>query len=181
MVTPPKSIEVTRSFLPSDRVLPHERLLALEVRSQRIGFIVLQGTTRLLDWGVRTYGKQKSNAPSVGCSRVATLLDLYSPAVIVIRRRKTVRTPRRIISATVVRIAAEARRRSISCRFVTAKEVRHFFARYDVTTKHAIASLLAKWFPDLTWKLPRKRRAWESESYNAPLFDAAATAVAYLC
>jgi hypothetical protein len=162
-------------------MLPHERLLALEVRPQRIGFIVFQGTTRLLDWGVRTYGKRKSDAPSVGCARVATLLDLYSPAVMVIRRRRTSKTPRRLINATVARLAAEARRRSISCRFVTVKEVRHFFARYDRTTKHAIASRLAEWFPDLAWKLPRKRRAWESERYNMAVFDAAATAVAYLC
>jgi len=58
--------------------------------------------------------------------------------------------------------------------------VRRFFARYNGTTKHAIASLLAGWYPDLFWKLPRKRRIWQSESYNMAVFDAAATGVAYL-
>lgn len=161
-------------------MMPHKRLLALEVRPQRIGFVVLQDTTTLLDWGVRMYGTRKSNAPSVACARVATLMDLYAPAVMVIRRRDISRPPRRKIGATVTRLTAEARRRSISCRFVTVNEVRRFFARHNGTTKHAIASLLSGWYPDLVWKLPRKRRPWDSERYNTPLFDAAAAAVAYL-
>ena len=180
MVEQPKGVEVTSPSLPFSNVTPSRQILALEVRPQRIGFIVLQGVTRLLDWGVRTYGKQKDDAPSAGCAKVAVLLELYSPAVIVIRRRSASTAPRKTISATVAKIAAEARRRSIPCRFVVATEVRRFFARYDGTTKHAIASLVAGWFPDLAWKLPPKRRPWESERYNTAIFDAAATAVAYL-
>jgi len=80
----------------------------------------------------------------------------------------------------VASLAAEARRRSTACRLVGNKEVRRFFARYDGTTKHAIATLLAGWFPDLAWKLPPKRRPWESERYNTVMFDAVATAVAFL-
>ena len=157
-----------------------KRLLALEVRPQRIGFVVLQGASQLLDWGVRAYGKEKSNSPAVGWTKIATLLELYSPTVIVIRRRSSGATTSSATPAVAAKIAAEARRRSISCRFVSGKEVPRFFARYGGTTKFAVAALLAEWFPDLVWKLPPKRRPWESEHYNTLVFDAAATAMAFL-
>ena len=157
--------------------MPQERLLALEVRPQRIGFVVLQGTTKLLDWGIRMH--DKNDVPSVACARVATLMNLYSPTVMVIRRRDTSTPLRSAISDIVATLTAEARRRSICCRFVTVKEVRCFFSRHNGTTKHAIASLLSGWYPDLAWRLPRKRRAWESEPFSMALFDAAAAAVTY--
>lgn len=181
MVERPKGVKIASASLPSDSVAPRERILALEVRPQRFGFIVLQGVTRPLDWGVRTYAKQKSDTSSTASAKVATLLDLYSPAAVVIRRRSGAPpTPRGTTRATVARVAAEVRRQSVACHFVTAKEVRRFFGPYGGATKHGIASILAEWFEELAWKLPPKRRPWQSEHYNALIFDAAATAVAFL-
>jgi hypothetical protein len=161
-------------------VAPSERILALEVRPQRVGFIMLQGQDQILDWGIRIYGKQKADAPSACCAKVATLLELYSPAVMVIRRRNGIpKQARGTVRAIVARLAKEARQCSIACRFVTAEEVRRFFARHDCTNKDAIASRVAEWFPDL-WKLPPPRKFYEPENYNMPVFDSAATAVAFL-
>jgi hypothetical protein len=162
-------------------VAPSDRILALEVRSQRVGFIVLQGRDQILDWGIRTYGKQEADAPSACCAKVATLLELYSPAVMVIRRRNpALKQSRGTVRAIAAKLAGEARQRSISCRFMTADEVRRFFARYECTTKDAVASRIAEWFPDLAWKLPPPRKFYDPESYNMAVFDAAATAMAFL-
>ena len=81
--------------------------------------------------------------------------------------------------ATVAKVAAEVRRRSVACHLVTTKEVRRFFRQYGGTTKHEIASILAEWFEGLAWKLPPKRKPWQSEPYNTLIFDAAATAMAF--
>lgn len=158
-----------------------QRILALEVRPQRIGFVVLQGASRLLDWGVRAHTKETCASRSTLSARIAVLLDLYAPAAIVIRRRDGKGTSaRRTVAEIVAKLRVEARQRSISCHFVSATEVRRFFARHGEATKHATAALLAEWYPDLAWKLPPKRRPWESERYNTLVFDAAATAVAFL-
>lgn len=157
------------------------RLLALEVRPQRIGFVVLQGASRLLDWGVRAHAKEAGASRSTLRARIAVLLDLYAPAAIVVRRREGRRGRLWRAGAEITaRIRAEARRRAIPCQVVPATEVRRFFARHCDATKSATAALLAEWFPDLAWKLPPKRRPWESEHYNTLVFDAAATAVAFL-
>lgn len=174
-------IAVENASHSSDGAAPPERILALEVRPQRLGFVVLQGVTRPLDWGLRLYCRKKGLAPSAGCAKVATLLDLYAPAAVVIRRRSGGPAPHRETArATVSRVAAELRRRSVACQFVTTKEVRRFFFRYGGTTKHEIASILAEWYEDLAWKLPLKRRPWNRERYSTLIFDAVATAVTFL-
>jgi hypothetical protein len=43
-----------------------------------------------------------------------------------------------------------------------------------------MAVLLGKEFPLLAWKLPRERKAWQTEQWNMPIFDAAALGLAYL-
>jgi hypothetical protein len=45
--------------------------------------------------------------------------------------------------------------------------------------KYHIARAVAKRFPDLAAKLPRKRKIWEKEHYRMRIFDAAAVGVAY--
>ncbi|MGA2595345.1 MAG: hypothetical protein ABSH32_36090 [Bryobacteraceae bacterium] len=158
-----------------------ERILALEIRPKRVGFIVLKGRDQVLDWGVRTYGKRETDAPSACCAKVGTLLELYAPGVMVIRRRNRIpKQGRGTIRAIAAKLAAEARRRSMVCWFVTAEEVKNFFARHECTTKDAVATRVAEWLPDL-WKLPTPRtKPWHPERFSMPVFDAAAAALAFL-
>ena len=65
-------------------------------------------------------------------------------------------------------------------RWIPAKTVRAFFADHGAATKHAVASLLAEWFEELTWQVPAKRKPWQSERYNTLMFDALATGMAFL-
>lgn len=159
---------------------PAERLVAFEVRPNRIGFVVFEGATRLLDWGVRIYGKQDGSAVLAG-KKAASLLDLYSPSVLVIRQRKDVSMQVAEKLRTIIRrISAEARLRSINFRKNTPTAIQRFFKQYGCATKHEIATTLAGWFEELSWKLPPKRRAWDSEHSSAVIFDAAAAAVAFI-
>jgi hypothetical protein len=58
--------------------------------------------------------------------------------------------------------------------------VRRFFDQTGSATKHEIASTLAEWFIELAWKLPAKRKPWQSENYQMVIFDAVATGAAFL-
>lgn len=55
-----------------------------------------------------------------------------------------------------------------------------FFADGGEGTKHALAEKMAKRFPEeLGFRLPPKRRAWESEDSRMDIFDAVALALAW--
>ena len=152
-----------------------DRLLALEIRSRKFGFAVFDAPPRLLEWGVRHY-----TGRDILKRRIAFLLELYVPTTVVLRRRD-IRAPetRRVFAAAVRTIRAESRRLSIEVLSLNTLDIRHFFAEHGCATKHQIASLIAKRFDELSWKLPPKRKAWESENYNAAIFDAVATALLF--
>jgi hypothetical protein len=149
------------------------RLLALEIRPQKAGFAIFEGST-LLDWGVTRYGKD--TPPS---RRIRALVDLHGPSVIVTRRRPRLNHSQ--IGATVVEsINRGAQRRSIRLQSLEANQIRAFFKQRGCESKHSTAVLLAEWFPELALRVPAERKLWESEPHNALLFDAVAIAVTYL-
>ena len=52
--------------------------------------------------------------------------------------------------------------------------------RYFGRGKYERAVEIAARFPEIGWKLPSKRKPWESEHYSMSIFTAAALALAYL-
>ena len=55
-----------------------------------------------------------------------------------------------------------------------------FFTEAEAGTKHALSEIIAKRFPvQLGSRLPRKRRAWDTEDAKMPFFDAVALALAF--
>lgn len=159
--------------------LQSERVLALEVRPQKIGFVVFDGATKLADWGVCwTIGQHHRRF--IAREGITRLLDLYRPAIIVMRpSERPAKTPE-AVPRTLAIIRAEARRRSATCRTVHAPQVRRFYARLGCTTKQEIAALLAEWFEDLAPIIPPKRKAWHREHHRTCVFDAAAVGVFFL-
>ncbi len=153
-----------------------QRLLALEVRPQEFGFIVFEGTTRIMDWGTRMAVDWQNRKRVVALKAIRRLLDFYRPPMIVLHRNGSSVDAIRV--ATIIR--AEARRRSVQCQTVAMADVGRFFAALGCTTKHEIASLIAEWFAELSWVVPPKRKPWQSESRHTLIFDAAAVGVVFL-
>ena len=87
------------------------------------------------------------------------------------------RAPR--IREFIQRIVVLARSRKIKVVLLTRKQVRQMFFENGKGTKHALAELLAEWYPEeLGSLLPPKRKPWESEDYRMDIFDAVALGVA---
>jgi hypothetical protein len=154
----------------------YTRILALEVRFRRFGFVVLeQEPMRLLDLGTRSF-----TSPATLIERLEPIIATFDPCVIVVRRPghksalhlNGVRSNLRIIRM-------EAARRSIPMDFVTVHEVRRAFHESS-TSKEVIAAAIVKTFPELNWKLPPKRKPWTSEGHNMVIFDATANGLAFL-
>lgn len=152
------------------------RTLALEIRLRRVGFAVFEGSDRLLDWGIRRWDADACPAVSV-TNRVAPLLVLYSPAVVILKDLgHTNRSKRRTVIMAVKRKIGKL---SIDVHMVRRDDVRQAFRQSGSENKYQIASTIAAMFPGLKRKLPQKRKPWQPERYNAVLFDAIALALAH--
>jgi hypothetical protein len=147
-----------------------KRVLALDVRPSHFGYVVFEGPEELLDWGVRGF-RDGVNAVRVPApKKLAALLDEFAPGAIVLKDRKK--------SKIAHALRRQARARRIGVKFVTLRAVKQSFAGH-AKNKYEIASTLATHFPDLAWRLPPKRKIWQSEDYRMNIFDAAALGAAY--
>ena len=161
--------------------LSGDRLIALELRPRRLGFAVFEGATTLLDWGVRAVSGELDSFRSVATRTIDRLIDLYAPRGVVARARNVSRrTPRKEMVVIVRDMKSVAARRSIEMHLVELSAIQRFYSERGLTTKHQIAMAVADWFEELSWKLPPKRRLWQSEPYNSLIFDAVGTAVAFM-
>jgi len=157
-----------------------KRLLALEIRASRFGFAVLEGPTKLLDWGVRSFGEQRGRLRSTAADRIATLLAFHKPFAVVVRIRKYHSSiQNRRFAGIMASIKAETRRNSTKFCALTTRQMRDRLALNGQTTKHDIATSLAKQFEELSWKLPRRRRFYQSEAPVMVVFDAVANGIAF--
>jgi hypothetical protein len=154
-----------------------ERRLALEIRSQFFAFAVIQGDA-LIDWGTRGF-PVPAHARRTAVKRVASLLRLYAPAIVISRpTRDTSHGSSRIAAGILNAIRKEVENRSRPFTILGRDGVRQFFARHGIRNKWGRAALAAMRFNVLESKLPRPRKKWESERQILAVFDAVATAIA---
>lgn len=156
-------------------------LLALEIRASRLGFAVLEGSARLLDWGVRSFGEQNQEVRPAVSDRIITLLAFHNPWTVVMRAHKyhSAVNNKKFLAITAA-IRAETKRNSTKFCVLTTGQVRHHFALRGQVTKHDIATSLANQFEELSWKLPHRRKAFQSEAPAMLVFDALANGIAFV-
>jgi len=152
------------------------RVLGIAVSTRGIGFALMEGENRLVDWGVKA-AKRDKNARSL--SNLAKLLAYYNPEVLVLENTASAgsrRCPR--IQALTKRIVALAEGRRIKVKQFSRRQVTFRFFADGQGTKHELAEHLAGRFPEeLGFRLPPKRKAWMNEDGRMDIFDAVALAV----
>ena len=164
--------------LGNDQAETRERELALEIRSRRIGFAVLEGAD-LLDWGQRGFPPGVCGT-EIAIEGLASLLKLYGPAVVITRRTRQVRGESSAVAARIFRkIRGELKRRSVRFVVVARRDVRQFFSRQGCHTKQETAAVIADRFGQLKSRLPNRRKAWERERHVMAVFDSLATAITF--
>ena len=153
---------------------PSSRILAIDPCPAGFGFAVLEDPTRLVDWGVAEVWSKSQRA---FLARVEALVDRYAPSLIVLETigNSTRRKRAAQLTSMVVRYAASRR---ISVVRVQRDQVRKAFG--GNSTKHDVAVAIASVFPELTSRLPSKRRLWESEKEQMNVFDALSFALTAL-
>ncbi len=150
------------------------RVLAIDPTTKGFGFAILEGTERLVDWGVAHVDEPK-HAHSL--KRVDRLIQDYLPDVLVVEdaagdgSRRCARVERLLRDTRTL-----AAKRRLKTRSFGRGAVRKAFASAGATTKEQIAGVLAAWYPELVLRLPPPRKPWMSEDERMSIFDAAALA-----
>jgi len=151
------------------------RVIALDVRPRRLGYVVFEGPTRLIDWGVKRFEVEVRHV-----ERIVRLVAVYHPSVILLRNvRKNSSRHTPAFRSVHRRIVNWANSVELPIAYVTEAAVRQTFSASAKATKERIARLIAGCFPELAWHVPPPRKLWQSESRSMPIFDAAALALAY--
>ncbi len=158
-----------------DQAARKVRVIALDVRYQRLGYAVLDGITRLVDSGVIRF---QSGVGHV--DRVTYLVTLFQPAVVVLRTiEKGSCRDRPSLRKIVHSIDRQLHSTGFPATHIRDARVKRTFRQCARTTKEEIAQCIVACFPELDWQLPARRKLWESEDRRMSIFDAAALGLAY--
>jgi Holliday junction resolvasome RuvABC endonuclease subunit len=153
---------------------PIPRVLAIDPDRRGFGFVLIEGTNRLIDWGVKA-----STRPSGALRSFAQLIARYEPDVIVLEDVRPETRRSRWTRRFLATVRLRARRRRLVVRSFTRKQVQRAFCETKAKNKHEIATVIADWFPILHLRLPPKRRTWMCEARSMAIFDAASLALTY--
>jgi hypothetical protein len=105
------------------------------------------------------------------------VLLTYPPSMAIISSSAGVNPKKRTLRR---KLKAAAVSRGIELAEARPAVIRRYFSRFNAGTRYEIAQVVAEMFPELAWKLPPKRRAWQHEAARMSIFDAAAVVVAHL-
>ena len=146
------------------------RVLTIDPSTRGFGFAVLEGSNRLIDWGVKETKKNK-NAKSL--KLMEGLVDRYQPSVIVVEdyAGKGSRRCRRVCKLIddILELAGKSK---IKVRSFSRAKVKQAFSESGASNKQQIAITIVTRFPELAPRLPRVRKPWMSEDYRMSIFDA---------
>ncbi len=157
-----------------DYLLPDElRVLAIDPFHRGLGFAILEGPHRLVDWGI----KKATGDKNIECVRIVKdLIDYYLPHVLVLENSAGKRSRRCARVQELLRAVREAtRQKGVKVMDLTPDSVRRAF----LPKKDIVAAAIAGRFPELAPRLPRPRKCGDSEHSAMPVFDATAFAVTF--
>jgi len=158
------------------------RVLAVDARRNRFGYVLFEGPERLLDWGGSEIPPGLNDRAAVGKARyrIRSMLKLRHPMVVVLKRPRRAMTGKISARGPVLKaIVSEATGLQIPTHFVSRKEISEAFRILPGHSKYDIANRLVQLFPELVIRLPPRRKAWQSEPRSMIVFDAVAAGFAY--
>jgi hypothetical protein len=153
------------------------RILAISPSTSGFGFVVLEGTDTLADWGAK---KARKNKNTWCISQADKLIGKYKPNVVVLYDHA--RNPRRSerIRALNSGFVDLAKTHKLKIKLFSQEEVNQVFFSQGGATKYKIAKILAERLPEeLASKLPSKRQPWTSEDPRMDIFNALALTITF--
>jgi hypothetical protein len=151
------------------------RILAIDVRPHWFGYAIFEAPMQLLDFGLSGFSSLAGAE-----SRFVSLATTFRPGLVILRRMQPGnRRGQHSTKAIVHSLRGLSYRFSIRVKYMSDTQLRHYFRITDVRNKQQMATLLARTFPELSWKLPAPRKRWQHEHKNMPIFDGVELGMAY--
>lgn len=159
----------------SHRLAP-DRVLAIDPTTKGFGFAVLEGPSRLIDWGVRRAMATNRNAAAVAA--VVQLMRWYEPSTLTVEDCRCCSARRRVrVQELAQDLMGLADRTGLRCLCVPWIDVRTKIGESRDATKEQIAARLVARFPELARHLPPHRKPWMSPDARLSIFTAVALAL----
>src|SRR5438128_4854771 len=158
--------------------LQNQRVLAVDPYDQGLGFAVLEGPEKLVDWGLK-HAENRSGACYT--EFLAKLIRRYEPDILITEDGARQGSSRHLRSRlTLRRIVQFARRRRLRVRTYSRAAVEDTFALIGASkNKHQIATAIADCFPELAARLPKPQKPWTGENRSMNVFDAVSFALTF--
>lgn len=152
-------------------------VLAIDPAPRGFGYALFEGPKRPVDWGV-TEARVQTNKRSL--HRIKQLIEFYQPDVIVLEDYKGKQSHRGIrVQSLIDKIVLLAKLKKIKIHQYSRGRIREVFLKFRAKNKHQIANIICEWLPELSPRLPPKRKIWMSEDQRMNIFDAVSLALTY--
>lgn len=148
-------------------------VMGMHAQYRGFGWTVFEGCSAPIDWGI-TFARGDRNE---ACwHHLATLLDRYRPEVLVLER------PRRALGWTArlsARAGSLAKGRGIEVQQYPHAAICDALGVARGASRHQIAVKVTEHLKAFHYRLPRKRRPWDSADRRMGLFMAAAAVLTF--
>jgi Holliday junction resolvasome RuvABC endonuclease subunit len=142
--------------------------------------VLFESLETVVDWSVKEV-RRVADKNARCLDLLGRLVDLHRPNLIAIADWRDPKAHRRErVRELLPLIATMARNKNIAVATYSKDQVASVFAGQGARTKYDIARSIARMFPELARRLPRRRRIWEGEQYQMAIFDAAAIGITHL-
>jgi hypothetical protein len=153
-------------------------ILAITLSSRGFGYAVMEDENRLISYGNKAFKNDRNARSLIQIEKIIARTNLDLLVLQDVNAKGTHRAPR--IKQLHRKVMALAKKHKIKVAKISRKELRVALLDREDGTKHEMAELMAKQFPDeLAAYLPPKRKPWTSEDARMDIFDAVGLVVAW--
>lgn len=150
---------------------------AIYPNANGFGFVYLDSPRNLLDYGAVRINPISNRKV---LERIKKSFYYLRPSIVIIHDPdgSASRSGRRV-HRLVDKIIAMANEEKLKVILYSRDKIRDVFEQFGAVTKYEIAKVLLTEFKELELREPKKRKTWESESHNMPIFDALSLALTW--
>jgi hypothetical protein len=157
--------------------VPRDLVFAVHATAFGFGWVLFEGPRSPLDWGIVSARIKREGKLF---ARFERILNRYEPSVLVMEAFEGREAQRSDRIQTIYReLTHRAQLRDMHTPVYGRDVVSAFFGKDGIANRYDIAREVIERIPALAPRIPRTRKAWDSEDPRQSLFDAAALALTY--
>ncbi|HEX8300277.1 hypothetical protein [Sphingomonas sp.] len=146
-------------------------IFALHATSRGFGYVAFEGPFAPYDWGTVVARGDKN---AICLHKLEKMLERFTPETLLLEEAKSVANRSDRILRLYKAIVALCTSRGIDIAIYSLGDVKTCFASAGARTRQEIAETVARTIDALGYRMPKPRKAWQSEDRRMAMFCAAA-------